>query len=218
MTEELLTAEEIINQIKERTKTEFVPLFHEDGGPAGAGYSKKTKLIYKDLDQMVNDFYRPHATKEEQKALDDIRHREQSEKAAKIEAERFNKAEKIKFAEWSGEQFFDGGYNFHIEIEDFLESCFEFSGNNFDEYPKYLWATKPLPYITNKDAWEVYESDIEDLESGEYDWPVYGVEALQVALDAFVDANKNNVAHWPDYTKALLIEDEIQKFKETIDA
>ena len=159
-----------------------------------------------------------HHTDEEAKAISEARHRRFSNESASKEAKIFNGANKIKFSEWSGEQFFDGNDKFHFEIEDFLESCFEFSGNNFDEYPKYLWATKPLPYITNKDAWEVYESDIEDLESGEYDWPVYGVEALQVALDAFVDANKNNVAHWPDYTKALLIEDEIQKFKETIDA
>lgn len=215
MSEELKTEDEIYEQIKERLKSEFIPLFLEDGKPAGAGYNKTTKVIYKDIDQMV--YNAGHHTEEETKAISEARRRKFNEESAKKEKKLFNGAEKIKFSEWSGEQFFDGNDKFHFEIEDFLESCFEASGKDFDEYPKYVWATKPIPYITGKDAWEVYESDLEDLESGEYDWPVHGVEVLQMALDAFVEVNKDNVAYWPDYTTALLIEDEIQEFKETIE-
>lgn len=205
------TKEEIINQIKERLKAEFVPLFHEDGKSARVGYSKKTKVIYKDIDALIDDHYRDDIkTEEERNTLHKLRLIEWSEQEAKREFERFEKAKKIKYSEWPGEQFYDGE-DYHPDIETFFEAVSETFGFDYEKYPKYVWATKKKPYITEKDAFGIYENDLEDL-SEECDWPVEGVKDLQEALNEFVESNEDNVAYWPDYTIALLIDDQIKEW------
>lgn len=209
MEEKQLTEDEIYAQIKERIKGEFVPLFLEDGNPAGAGYSKSTKLIYKNLDQMVS--IASHHTEEETKAIRDARHRRFETEADEKEKKVFDAAKKIKFSEWDGSQFFFGE-DFHIDINSFLNDMWGCYGENYDKYPRYVWATKPWPYIVSRDAFDVYENDLGDL-SDECDWPVHGVKVLQMALDAFTEANRDNVAYWQDESLALLIDDEIEEYR-----
>ncbi len=209
------TKQEILDQIKERLKTEFVPLFLEDGRPAGAGYSKKTKFIYKDLDSMMNDYYRPHATEEEQKAIREFERAERAERGCQSELSRFEKAKKIKFSEYKGEQFFspheDGNWDgFFADIEDFIEELFNTHGSNYADWPKYVWATKPRYIIRHKDVMDVFQNDMEEVEDGDYIKPS-GVEELQEALDAFVEDNKELKQFTPDRSTALLIDDQIKE-------
>ncbi|MCK5616289.1 hypothetical protein KAR91_81255 [Candidatus Pacearchaeota archaeon] len=212
MEEKQLTEEQIINQVKERLKGEFVQLFHEDGKPAGVGYCKSTKHVYKDIEALANDYYGIHTTDEEKKQLNGIKREEFREKERKKEADQFDKAEKKKFSEWDGEMVFYGEDHYY-EICDFLESIFELYGANYDLYPKYVWATKPVPYITKKNAYDdVYQNDIESANC-EFDLTIHGEKVLQMSLDAFVDANKENVLYWPDYSLALLIDDEIEEYR-----
>ena len=208
--------EEIMNQIRERLKSEFIPLFHEDGKPAGVGYSKKTKTVYKDIDALMDDHYRDDIkTEEEKTALSKIRRAERAESEAKKEKDAFEKAKKIKFSEFKGDRFYFKD-DYHSEIEDILGPFFDEFFKQYDQWPEYVWATKRVPYITKKEAYEVYSSDIEDQLDPDYEWEVNGVEQLQKALDEFVEDNKENVAYWPDYEVALLIEDEIEKYKKQI--
>jgi len=206
------TEEDIIKQIRIRLKDEFVPLFFENGKPAGAGYSKSTRHIYKDIDALINDHYGCHTTEEEKEQLYNIRKAAFDEKERKKEATQFEKATKIKYSAWKGEQFFDGE-NYQIELSDLIESL----DGDPENWPTYVWATKEVPYIKDKEAWEVYSSDIEDELDSEYDWPVDGKEQLQKALDEFVEANKTNIAYHADYTIALLIEDEIEEYRKTME-
>ncbi len=206
------TEEQIINQVKERLKGEFVQLYHEDGKPAGVGYCKSNKSVYKNIEALVNDHYSIHTTDEEKKQINDIRREEFREKEWQKEKIQFEKAEKKKFSEWEGEMVFHGEDHYY-EIEDFLEKMFECHGTNYDDYPRYVWATRPCPYITKKDAYEdVYQNDIENTEC-DVELTVHGEKVLQIALDAFVDANKENVLYWPDYDLALLIGDEIEELR-----
>lgn len=209
MEEKQLTEDEIYAQIKERIKDEFVPLFTKEGIPVDVGYNKTTRLVYKDIDQMVS--IASHHTEEETRAISEARHKRFEIEAAKKEASTFEKAEKKKFSEWEGEMIFYGEDHYG-ELCDLLESMFELYGVNFDLYPEYVWATKPVPYITEKDAYEVYQNDIEDIDY-DIDPKVHGVKVLQMALDAFVDVNKENVLYWPDYSLALLIDDEIEEYR-----
>lgn len=184
---------QIENNIRERLKNKFIPLFLEDGKPAEAGYHADTKIIYKDVDAIMNDYYRNNfRTKEEEKRLSEIRREESDKKELEKESIMFEKAKKIKFSEWKGDQFFDG--------ENYLDDVCDIPAD-----VEYVWATKKMPYITKKDASDVYSSNIEDDLDPEYDWPVDGVEELQKALDDFVEINKTNTAYWPDYDLALLI-------------
>ena len=202
---EVKTEEEIISGIKKRLEDEFVQLFHEDGKPAGVGYCKSNKRVYKDIEALANDYYGLHTTNEEKEQLDAIRREEFREKERKKEAAMFEKAKKIKFSEFKGERFFSGD-DYHDEMEDFLNEIL-----NPDYFPKYVWATKKVPYITEKDDYDVYSSDIENELDSDYEWEVDGRDDLQKALDKFVEANAHNKAYWPDYKIALLIDDEIKK-------
>jgi len=211
MEEKLPTEDEIYAQIKERIKGDFVPLYTKEGKQVDVGYNKTTKFVYKNIDQMVS--MATHYTEEEEKALRDARRRKWDADSARKEKEQFDKAEKKKFSLWPGEQT-NYGENFYHEIEYFFDEMVEVHGYDYDKWPKYVWATKPVPYITKKDAYDdVYRSDIEDNDC-EYELTVHGEKVLQMALDAFVDANKDNVLYWPDYSLALLIDDEIEAFKE----
>lgn len=209
MEEKQLTEDEIYAQIKERIKSEFVPLFTKEGKAVDVGYNKTTKLVYKDVDQMVS--IASHHTEEEVKAISEARRRRFDKEAAKKEASAFEKAKKIKFSEFEGDQFYFGD-NYQMELETVFDEMFDLYGSDYSMYPKYVWATKQIPYITSKDAFDVYESNMEDLDS-EYDWTVHGVDVLQMALNAFVDVNKTNIAYWPDYSLALLIDDEIEEYR-----
>ena len=210
--EQIKTEEEIINGIKKRLEGEFVQLFHEDGKPAGAGYCKSTMNVYKDIDALINDYHGLHTTTEEKKQLSDIRRAEQSVKEYEREKARFDKAKKIMFSEFKGDQFYSGD-NYYHEIEDFL-----FYFDYPDDCSKYVWATKLVPYITKKDAYDdVYSNDIEDQLDPNIEWEVDGEEDLQKALDKFVEANEHNKAYWPDYEIALLIDDEIKKRKQIME-
>ena len=204
------TEDEIYAQIKERIQGDFVPLFLEDGKPAGAGYNKTSKLIYKDINDMVT--VPNYHTKEETSDIRDARRRRWDGESARKEKEQFDKAEKKKFSEWPGEQT-NYGENFYPEIEYFFDEMVEIHGYQYDKWPKYVWATKPKAYITKKNAYDdVYQSDLEDTNC-DVELDVDGEKDLQIALDAFVDANKKNVLYWPDYSLALLINDEIEEYK-----
>jgi len=205
-----LTEDEIYAQIRERIKDDFIPLYTKDGKQVDVGYNKTTKLVYKDIDQMVS--IASHHTEEESKAISDARRRRWDADSARKEKEQFDKAEKKKFSEWPGEQT-NYGENFYPEIEYFFDEMVEVHGYNYDKWPKYVWSTKPVPYITKKDAYDdVYQNDIENTNC-DFDLTVHGEKVLQMALDAFVDVNKENVLYWQDESLALLIDDEIEEYK-----
>jgi hypothetical protein len=200
--------------LKERMKDSYDFLYFGNGDPVytrNLAREKKNLLrcrktgdIYAGIIGFLTLGWRNYLSKEELKEVRNIQ-------SFQIEKSRFEKAEKIKFSEWKGEQFYKGD-NYYIDLDMFFEEMFEDYGHNFEDWDRYVWPTIPKPYITEKEAWRVYENDIEGL-GEDFDWPVHGIEELQYSLDEFVRMNKDNVAFYPDYSKALLIDDEIAEYK-----
>jgi hypothetical protein len=199
--------------LQERMKGQFEPIFDSKGNPVMAknlaretvslGFCKKTGKISSEEGFYVHG-YREYLEGDEQRKIwewIDL----------KTNKNRFDKAEKVKWSDWKGEQFFDGN-EFFIELEDFFDGMIEAHGFQYDLWQDYVWATKESPVISKKEAYRVYESDFDDL-SEEYDWPIKGVENLQEALDSFVEENSGTTAYHPDYSTAILLGDAIEKFK-----
>jgi len=213
------TLTDIKEAIKKRLKGEFVPLFHEDGKPSGVGYSKSTKVVWKSEDELVSQYWKNNATKEEEKIIRDEERSEFEKREAAKEKERFNKAEKIKFSDFKGqntlffsESYGDGEEGYFSELENLFDSVIEGVGYQYDLWPTYIWATRKVPLISKKDQFEVYESDLEETFEDSHNH-IDGIEDLQKALDEFVECNKDNCCYWPDYSTALLIDDQIEEFK-----
>jgi len=209
--------EDLQETLKQRMADQYDFLFFEDGSPVivrNIGNESKQLLRCKKTGNLfcgLSGFYvtghHAYFTEDEQRRVwnwIELGHNKS----------RFEKAKKIKFSDWEGDQFFDGD-NYQAEISDYLDEQFEEFGNDFDSYPKYVWATKFEPYIKPKDAWAIYENDIDRLGT-EHDWKVDGIDKLQEALDNFVDTNSGNCAYFPDYTIALLLDEEIENFKNTL--
>lgn len=200
--------------LQERMKGQFEPLFDSNGGPAmtkNFGQKEvqiylcgKTGKIYGGESGIYTLGYYGYLTDDEQREISNWRTRN-------VEKNRFDKADKVNFSDWKGEQIYDGN-DFFIELDDLFDGMIEAYGFNYDEWQDYVWATTPVPIISPKGAYDVYQSDMEKL-SDEYDWPVRGVEELQDSLNEFVELNKDVVLYQPDYSKALLISDQIEEFK-----
>lgn len=114
------------------------------------------------------------------------------------EAERFEKASKVKPEEQDSEMFFfaDKYFNDIQEVIDYYED------NNS---PEYVWPCKNVgvPSVDLEDVtcnlidnmWE--DADLSDL---------YGVVEIEAALKAFNEANKSIKVWEPDYSTAILVE------------
>lgn len=152
--------------------------------------------------------YRDYLTDKEQNDIWDWQRRHQ-------EHLQFKKAAKIKWKDWKGEMFFDGN-NFHVEIDDHFENMIDAYGFNFSDWIDYVWATEPKSIISSKDAYDIYENDLVELEDPD-EYQVYGVEQLQKSLDKFVEDNVGNVAYHIDYGTAILIHDEIAEYQKQHD-
>lgn len=208
------------DQIKERLKGEFTPLFLENGKPANVGYSSKTNVVYKDEDQLINQYWKSVATEEEGKIIREQESIQFQERCAVQEKAKFDKAEKIKFSEFKGqttlffsEHYGGGSEGYFDELEMLFDSIIEDVGFDYDLWPTYIWSTRKVPLISKKHAFDdVYEHDLEETFEGS-EHHIEGVKDLQKALDGFVEANKDNCAYWPDYSTALLIGDQIEEFK-----
>lgn len=165
---------------------------------------RKTGNIYGGITGFLTLGWRNYLSKEELKEIWDIQ-------ASQTEKSRFEKAVKIKFSDWECEQFYKDG-EFYIDLDMFFDEMIEAYGYVFEDWERYVWPTIEKPYITKKEAFRVYQDDLEGL-SDECDWPVDGEKELQDSLDEFVRMNQDNVAFYPDYSTALLIDDEIAEFK-----
>jgi len=132
---------------------------------------------------------------------------------ARIERERFDKAEKL--TEWIGWVYCEGlGFR-----DGFFESITELFDALADEesglpeyvwtWPEYVWTCTPDRFvhadvsdITDRMADQAYEDwDPADLN---------GLEELKAALDKFNEANKDAISYSPDYTKAVLLKPSLQ--------
>jgi hypothetical protein len=126
------------------------------------------------------------------------RAQERSEREEREEKARFEKAKKITMAEYDGSQFFYSDY--------------------YPTDPKYVWATKPEPVLKKRDTYGIFKNDLVDAGWVEICWEdVKGVEELDAALAKFCQANEKFRVFYPDYSTAILIEDEVAEYLRDID-
>ncbi len=208
--------EDLKSELKKRMDDQAEFLFLEDGTPAmtfNMGREevhlmrcKKTGNLYGGINGFYTNGYRSHLTKEEDSLVRDIQ-------ARKSETARFDKAENINYADCKGEQFYFGD-DYYIDVCDLLDSLSGDIGFNPDDYPSYVWSTEEKPIIGTKDAHNVYESDLEQLPDDYDDWRAKGADELQEALDLFVEENSGGTLFYPNYSKALLIGDQVKEYLE----
>jgi hypothetical protein len=216
MTELHNLPEEMQQDIKARMIPDFAPIFLEDGSPVisklnnpeghGMGYSRKTGQIYISLEVFLKIAYQRYWTDEERDQAWSI----QADKREKV---LFEEANKIKYAEWSGDQFFDGE-DYFPDLETYFEGITEALGYDYESYPKYVWATEERPFLKPKDVHGIFENDLE--EAGEWAYEAFtgaiGKDELNQALNDFVEKNKKRMTlYFPDYSTALLLDDELAK-------
>lgn len=124
-----------------------------------------------------------------------------------VEAERFEKAEKI--TDWSGPVYCEGiGYSdgyFH-NMEELLDHLDSDDDEEVCERPKYAWACDSNPC-----CWLDYGSIIEDATQEAHEsfdaGQLHGEDELKAALERFNEANKGFVSWTPNYKRAVLIPD-----------
>lgn len=124
--------------------------------------------------------------------------------ADRIDAERFAKARKVPDTEWADGVFL--GDQYYASLDEAFDALVCDWSEGESEVPAFLWAAKPEVVVDGLSVADIVEDQIcdrgwEDMDVGDLN----GVEALQVALDAFVEANAAVVAYPTDYSTAIIV-------------
>lgn len=189
--------------MKEGPMSQAVELYKKDGSPAGVFYCSECRVVFPDQLQAENCHgerlcacgkkieMRYH------KSCSDCEYKQDRERLAAKELERFEKAKKITPAEYTGEWVFDAD-QYYASIEEALDRYLE------GQEPEYVWACQNagLPRASSDgiiehlldNAWE--DADASDLN---------GVDELNAAIEAFNKANASIAVYLPDYTTAILV-------------
>ena len=185
--------------------SEAIELYKADGKTAGIFYCSECRVVYRTEDEakwchgerlcacgekITQGYYQRTCGACDTKAF--------REKEAAKEAERFEKARKIKESEYTGEHVMCGD-SFYDSVEDSIDQFLE------GQEPEYVWACKEhgIPKV-----------DLEDITSNMLDnmWDdadtsdLNGLEEMEAALDAFNKANESIQMWEPDYSTAILVE------------
>lgn len=193
----------------EETLITAIELFHSDGKPSGIWYCSECRAVQNDkhLAQRCHGVTHcetcgtslgkraPHYRKQ----CEECDRNAWRERQSKEEFDRYTKAVKIAASEYTGPQvFFNGQY--YPTVEDAIDGC--------DEPPEYVWAAKNigLRKATTEDLIErVLEEAWEDADSDDLN----GLDELQVAVDAFNEANSGIDVYMVDYNEAIVLDESI---------
>lgn len=120
------------------------------------------------------------------------------EKEAEKEAERFEKATKIKESEYTGNHVMCGD-SFYESVEEAIDQFLE------GQEPEYVWACKErgIPKVLLEDLiCNLIDNMWDDAETSDLN----GIEEMEAAVDAFNKANESIQMWSPDYSTAILVE------------
>jgi hypothetical protein len=133
-----------------------------------------------------------------QRTCSECESKEWRDKQTAKEAERFEKAKKIKASEYTGDHVYLGD-SYYDSVEEAIDEFLE------GQEPEYVWACtdhgiqkaslEDLTQNIVENMWE--DADTNDLN---------GLEELQAAIDAFNKANESIQMWEPDFTTAILVE------------
>ena len=183
-----------------------VELYKADGKTSGAFYCSVCNVIYpnKDKAEWCHGERLCACGKRIEQGFFEIRCEECKrkmwhEKEAAKDAERFEKATKIKASEYTGDHVMDGD-NYYDSVEDVIDQYEE------GQEPEYVWACKAhgIPKVDMETVMcNILDNMWEDADESDLN----GIEELQAALDAFNKANESIQLWEPDYSIAILVGD-----------
>ena len=181
-----------------------IQLFHQDGVAAGVWYCNTCRAIYPGELGAENCHGngtcacgKPTQNRFSRQCID-CESRDWRERLDREEADRFEKATKVRAADWKGDQIYWKDEYFS-SIDDFLE-CHEDT-----PLPLYVWAAvdQGAPKADIDDLLDrVVEGLWDDADYGDLN----GVEELQQTVEAFNEANKCLVVYTPDFSTAILMD------------
>lgn len=127
-----------------------------------------------------------------------------SARAAKRDAEQFEKAEKIDASDWPGWVCVSGD-SFHGSVEEWVEHWAE-NYTDGDGIPTHVWAAEPEMIVAGLDIEDVLYPSIDARGWEDCDSSCFaGTSELQAALDTFVAANRDMVSYRENPKKAILV-------------
>jgi hypothetical protein len=184
---------------------EAIELYKADGTTAGIFYCSECRIVYASKEQ-ADCCHGEHlcacgkkVTKGHfQHMCEECARKDWHDKEEAKEAERFEKATKIKASDYAGDHVMCGD-KFYDSVEDAVDQFLE------GQEPDYVWACQDshLPKVDLEDVtcnlldnmWD--DADTSDLN---------GIEELETALGAFNKANES-ISLWElDYSTAILVE------------
>ena len=180
-------------------------LFLSSGKSAGVWYCEKCRIVHRERDQAeqccgvrkcaCGKECNPHYT-----SCDSCMEVREMQR----ERERFEKSEKL--TSWDGPVFCEGYGNdgYHESVESLLDEIEDNrDGDDFVD-PEYCWACDKVQFVQASidDITSRMEGDMpEDFDTHDLN----GLPELQAALDAFNEANKDQVSWQINYKKSVLL-------------
>jgi len=120
------------------------------------------------------------------------------------EADRFEKAAKIPDTEYDGWVYLKGDFFDCVEsLVEHLES--QHDGEDPCSLPLYCWACTSEKVIDGSSLMHRLLDGIEAWDEFDPTKDLDGIPALQIALEAFAEINKEVVTYNPDFTRAITI-------------
>ena len=186
--------------------SEAIELFKQDGKPAGIFYCSQCLIVYRTKEEA--DFCHRERLCACGKKIESIHSRqskcgdcdqaEWKEKERKKEAERFERARKIKESEYTGEHVMCGD-SYYDSVEDAIDQFLE------GQEPEYVWACKEHG-IPKVDLEDITTNMLDNMWDGADTSDLNGLEEMEAALAAFNKANEAIRLWEPDYSTAILVE------------
>jgi len=133
---------------------------------------------------------------------------------AKRDAQKFEKAQKVKASEWTGPVYLDGaGYKdgYFDSVEDYLD----WAANEKDDWDedegefvaaKFVWAVDDIKPVLNFDVDDILERFTEEAHEGFENSQLAGLEEFKKAVDEFVEKNKSEVNWYSTEKIAVILE------------
>jgi hypothetical protein len=187
--------------------SEAIELHHKDGRSAGIFYCSECRAVYKTEAEASNchgEKLCACGKKIERRyyyVCNDCQAEQWNKERTEKENARFEKARKIPASEYTGEMVYGLDDKYHDSIESALDDYIE------GQEPEYVWACKNIgvPLATTE---SLYENLLENMWEDADVYDLNGVEELETEVTAFNEANKSISVWEPDYSLAILIEEE----------
>lgn len=182
--------------------SEAIELYKQDGTSAGIFYCSECRSVYRTKEEAdgchgertcecggkIERYYstcsacRNKAWKAEQEAK---------------ERERFEKAEKVSYADYKGGMLFDGD-KYHDDLESLEDDLFDVS------LPAYVWACKDIG-VPKANSDSIIENLLENMWEDADHNDLNGLEELDAAIEKFNAANQSISVWEPDYSTAIIL-------------